>query len=79
MRCLIKMLIAGSVILSLSNCAQLGLPNPFQPVVTDSFCQVYNKIIVAKGDGTITATTGVKKRILANELTYRDQCAVKSN
>ncbi|MBR1230192.1 hypothetical protein JQ600_35445 [Bradyrhizobium sp. AUGA SZCCT0176] len=40
----------------------------------DSYCQVYNPVVVQKGDGSITATPGVKKRILANELTYRDQC-----
>lgn len=42
--------------------------------VTDSYCQVYNPVIVQKGDGTIVASPGVKKRILANELTYRSQC-----
>ena len=74
MRCLIKMLMLGLVGLSLSNCA--GMPNPFvQTSVTDSFCQIYNKVVVEKGDGTITAKTSVKKRILANELTYKDQCA----
>lgn len=41
---------------------------------TDSFCQVYNQVVVEKGDGAITAKSGVKKRILANELIYRDQC-----
>lgn len=45
---------------------------------TDSYCQVYNPVIVEKGDGTITAKSGVKKRILANELTYRDQCGQKT-
>lgn len=77
MRWTIKLLIAGSLILSLSNCA--SLPNPFGPQVqvTDSFCQVYNKVVIAKGDGAITAKTEVKKRILANELTYKDQCPGK--
>lgn len=56
----------GFMSLSLSNCATA-------PVV-DSFCQVYNPVVVEKGDGTITAKSGVKKRILANELTYKDQC-----
>lgn len=70
MHCLIRMLITGLLILSLSNCAQLGVVK-----VTDSFCQVYNKVVVEKGDGSITAKTDVKKRILANELTYKDQCA----
>ena len=40
----------------------------------DSFCQVYRPVIAAKGDGTITATDGVKRRLLANELTYRKLC-----
>lgn len=74
MHCLIRMLISASLILSLSNCA--GMPNPFAPVqVVDSFCQVYNKVVVEKGDGSITAKTDVKKRILANELTYKSQCS----
>lgn len=49
-------------------------PNSCTPQQIDSFCQVYNKVIVQKGDGTITASPGVKKRLLANELTYRSQC-----
>lgn len=40
----------------------------------DSYCMTYNQVIVEKGDGTITAKPGVKKRLLANELTYRSQC-----
>lgn len=52
--------------LSLSSC---GTPP------TDSFCQIYNPVVVQKGDGAIAAPSGVKRRILANELTYRDQCA----
>ena len=54
--------------LSLSNCAA---------VPTDSFCQVYLPVVQQKGDGSIAAASGVKKRILANELTYRDQCRAK--
>lgn len=53
--------------LSLSNCVHNTPP-------VDSFCQIYNPVVVAKGDGTITAAPSVKKRILANELTYRGQC-----
>jgi hypothetical protein len=56
--------------LSLSSCAHAPPP-------VDSFCQIYNRVIVAKGDGAITATAGVKRRLLANELTYRDQCVSK--
>jgi hypothetical protein len=62
------MLMLGLAGLSLSNCA-----TPLKAV--DSYCQVYQPVVVEKGDGTITAKTTVKKRILANELTYRDQCA----
>lgn len=40
----------------------------------DSFCTVYQPIVQQKGDGVIAAPSGVKRRILANELTYRDQC-----
>lgn len=40
----------------------------------DSFCEVYNQVVVQKGDGTITASSGVKRRLLANELTYRQLC-----
>lgn len=40
----------------------------------DSFCQLYQRVIVDKGDGAIQATLGVKKRILANEQLYRRVC-----
>lgn len=41
---------------------------------SDSFCQTYQPIVRQKGDGAITATRGVKERILANEKTYRGLC-----
>lgn len=66
MLCLNRILTLAFVGLSLSSCANQSM--------TDSFCQVYNPIVVEKGDGAITAKLGVKKRILANELTYKDQC-----
>ena len=53
-------------------------PSSCTPEQIDSFCQVYNQVILQKGDGTIVATSGVKKRLLANELIYRQQCAVKA-
>lgn len=59
------MLVCGA--LSLSSCVHA-------PPAVDSFCQVYHPVVVAKGDGTIAATSGVKRRLLANELTYRSQC-----
>ena len=49
-------------------------PSSCTPEEIDSFCQVYNKVIVEKGDGKIVASEGVKKRLLANELFYREQC-----
>lgn len=49
-------------------------PSSCTPQEIDSFCQVYNQVILQKGDGTIVATSGVKKRLLANELTYRQLC-----
>jgi len=67
MRCLMKKLTLVCAALSLSSCAHVPPP-------ADSFCQIYNRVVVSKGDGSITATSGVKRRILANELTYRDQC-----
>lgn len=70
MRCLIKRSMMACAALSLSSCAHVPPP-------ADSFCQIYNRVVVQKGDGSITATPGVKRRILANELTYRDQCVPK--
>ena len=70
MHCPIPKLMLLCVALSLANCAAKTVP-------IDSYCQVYNPVVLQKGDGAITATSGVKKRILANELTYRDQCTVK--
>ena len=70
MRCLLKRSMLVCAALSLSSCQRTA------PVV-DSFCQIYNPVVVAKGDGTITATDGAKRRLLANELTYWDQCVPK--
>jgi hypothetical protein len=70
MQCLMRRLTLVCATLSLSSCAHAPPP-------TDSFCQIYNRVVVQKGDGAITATSGVKKRIYANELTYRDQCVPK--
>ncbi len=49
-------------------------PNSCTPEQVDSFCQVYNQVVVQKGDGAIAAPVGVKKRLLANELFYRQNC-----
>lgn len=66
MRCQTRKWTTGYAILSL---AVLNTCTP-----ADSYCTTYNQVIVQKGDGTITATPGVKRRLLANELTYRSQC-----
>jgi hypothetical protein len=58
----------GLSLLTLPGCAtKLQVP-------IDSYCQVYNQVVVSKGDGQISAPLAVKKRILANELTYRQEC-----
>ena len=41
---------------------------------TDSFCQVYNQVVQEKGDGAISGKPGPKRRLLANELSYRKLC-----
>jgi hypothetical protein len=68
MRLVMMPLMLSFVALSPSSCSQEQI---------DSYCQLYNQVIVQKGDGTITASPGVKRRLLANELTYRQFC--KSN
>ena len=69
MQCLMRRLMLAFATLSLSSCAT-------KPPA-DSYCAVYNQVIVEKGDGAISAKPGPKKRIYANELTYRDQCRSK--
>jgi hypothetical protein len=49
-------------------------PGSCTPEQIDSYCQVYHQVVVNKGDGSIVATPGVKRRLLANEKTYRDFC-----
>lgn len=45
-----------------------------EPAPVDSFCLLYEPVITAKGDGAITASLGVKKRLLINERKYRKFC-----
>jgi hypothetical protein len=54
-------------------CAGLSLSSCAQSPPLDSYCLIYNPVVVQKGDGAITAKPAVKKRILANELNY-GQC-----
>lgn len=50
-------------------CEPMGAAMPI-----DSFCSLYRPVIVAKGDGSLQATSGVKRRLLANEQLYRKVC-----
>ena len=43
----------------------------------DSFCLTYQQVIQSRGDGNLQGTSGAKRRILANELTYRKVCLQK--
>jgi len=52
------------VVLSVSSCQ----------TTSDSYCLVYTKVIQGPGDGSIQAPLAVKKRIAANEVTYRQLC-----
>jgi len=53
--------------------SSLGILSSCTPDEVDSFCQIYNKVIVQKGT-KIAAPLDVKKRLLANEETYRQLC-----
>lgn len=55
----------------------LSLPTCQHLKAVDSYCSVYSKVIRQKGDGSISAKSDVKRRILANEITYRDLCEAK--
>lgn len=48
-----------------------------QHLSTDSYCSVYSQIIRQKGEGAIRATPEVKRRILANETTFRELCEAR--
>lgn len=43
-------------------------------LASDSFCSTYQRVIRAKGEGTIQALRSVKVRIAANEKTYLCNC-----
>jgi hypothetical protein len=44
------------------------------PEQVDSFCTLYTKVIVNKGDGQIQAPAAVKRRLLVNEKLFRSVC-----
>ena len=77
MRCLMRRLTPLLLVLSLpatdlSKCSEEELR-----LAADSYCSTYMKVIRAKGEGAITAKSEVKKRILANEITFRQLCEAK--
>lgn len=41
---------------------------------TDSFCELYTKVVVEQGDEQIKAPLSVKKRLLVNEQLYHATC-----
>lgn len=49
-------------------------PDNMTPEQVDSFCQLYTKVVVNKGDGQIQAPAAVKKRLLVNEKLYQRVC-----
>jgi hypothetical protein len=55
-------------LLSLGTCQHLS---------ADSYCSVYSQVVRQKGDGAISAPSEVKRRILANEVTFRELCGGK--
>lgn len=50
-----------------SQCQHLG-------TATDSFCELYTKVVVRSGDENIKAPLAVKKRLLINEQLYHATC-----
>ena len=63
-------LLASLTLTSMTSCAALNQV----PLATDSYCSAYQRVIQAKGEGTITAARSVKNRIAANEKTYVCNC-----
>src|SRR3989304_10249022 len=71
MQCRMLKLMPLLSVLSLTMC---------QHTATDSYCSVYGeigRIIQKKGDGAISAPPDVRRRILAHEPYYRNQCGAK--
>lgn len=64
------------MLISMTSCAALS---PESPTASDSFCSTYQRLIQAKGEGSITAARPVKNRIAANEKTYICLCSNPQN
>ena len=65
-------------LLLMTACETLNLEQGISPVA-DSYCTTYIPIVRAEGEGKIKAPLQVRKRILANEETYRGLCAPQGN
>lgn len=52
----------------------LGACQTTAEVKVDGYCTLYRQIIVNKGDSRIAGNPEVKKRIAANEVTFRRFC-----
>jgi len=61
------------MMLLMTACSTLNPESPVKAI--DSYCTTYIPIVRAKGEGNIQAASPVKRRILANEKTYRGLCA----
>jgi hypothetical protein len=47
---------------------------PSAPEPIEDFCIHYQRVVIAKGDGKITANDDVKRRIIMNERKYQQFC-----
>lgn len=65
---LLKILTISLSLTFLTTCARLNQK------VTDSFCEVYQPLIQAKGDSNIKAPKAVLDRMATNEQTYQTFC-----
>lgn len=56
----------------------MASPEQCTPEQIDSFCQLYTRVVVSKGDDKIAAPLAVKRRLLVNEQLYHQVCLQKS-
>jgi hypothetical protein len=59
--------VALSILLSVA-------PSQCTPEQIDSFCKLYTRVVINKGDEQIKAPLEVKKRLLENELLFKAEC-----
>jgi hypothetical protein len=49
-------------------------PSQCTPEQVDSFCALYTRVVIKKGDEQIQASLAVKKRLLVNEKLFKQAC-----